>query len=149
MATHPSILAWRTPLHGQRSLVGYSPWGRKELDATKATQHTHTWSPVWRTPGLTSIGCVHPVSKAWGRNWGHRKSENIPPEQGADALGRDFSAEMVPRGALLWAQRLLPASQSPERAQLCCPVLTPTVPIWRWRQGNTPHPQPDFMPNSD
>ena len=42
MATHSSILAWRTPLHGQRRLVGYSPWGRKDLDATKATQHTHT-----------------------------------------------------------------------------------------------------------
>ena len=23
--------------HGQRSLVGYSPWGRKELDMTEAT----------------------------------------------------------------------------------------------------------------
>ena len=27
MATHPSILAWR--IHGQRSLVGYSPCGRR------------------------------------------------------------------------------------------------------------------------
>ena len=26
MATHYSILVWR--IHGQRSLVGYSPWGR-------------------------------------------------------------------------------------------------------------------------
>ena len=26
--------------HGQRSLVGYSPWGHKELDMTEATQHT-------------------------------------------------------------------------------------------------------------
>ena len=25
---------------GQRSLVGYSPWGLKELDTTEATQHT-------------------------------------------------------------------------------------------------------------
>ena len=25
MATHSGILAWRS--HGQRSLVGYSPWG--------------------------------------------------------------------------------------------------------------------------
>ena len=25
--------------HGQRSLAGYSPWGRKESDAT---EHTHT-----------------------------------------------------------------------------------------------------------
>ena len=35
MATHSSILAWR--IHGQRSLVGYSPRGRKESDTTKAT----------------------------------------------------------------------------------------------------------------
>ena len=33
MATHSNILAWR--IHGQRSLVGYSPWGRKESDTTE------------------------------------------------------------------------------------------------------------------
>ena len=33
MATHSRILAWRTP--GQRSLVGYSSWGGKELDTTE------------------------------------------------------------------------------------------------------------------
>ena len=32
MATHSRILAWRIPW---RSLVGYSPWGRKELDTTE------------------------------------------------------------------------------------------------------------------
>ena len=26
--------------HGQRSLVGYSPWGHKELDVTDATEHS-------------------------------------------------------------------------------------------------------------
>ena len=30
--------------HGQRSLVGYSPWDRKELDITEATELTRTWS---------------------------------------------------------------------------------------------------------
>ena len=35
MATHSSILTWRIPWTG--SLVGYSPWGRKELDMTEAT----------------------------------------------------------------------------------------------------------------
>ena len=31
--------------HGQRILVGYSPWGHKELDMTEHTQtHTHTHS---------------------------------------------------------------------------------------------------------
>ena len=35
MATHSSILAWEIPW--QRSLVGYSPWGQKELDTTEHT----------------------------------------------------------------------------------------------------------------
>ena len=29
--------------HGQRSLVGYSPWGHKESDTTKATYYACTW----------------------------------------------------------------------------------------------------------
>ena len=33
MATHSNTLAWKS--HGQRSLVGYSPWGHKELDTTE------------------------------------------------------------------------------------------------------------------
>ena len=33
MATHSSILAWR--IHGQNSLVGYHPWGRKESHTTE------------------------------------------------------------------------------------------------------------------
>ena len=47
MATHSSILAWRIPWtaepHGQRSLVGYSPRGRKESDTTEQPHfHFHT-----------------------------------------------------------------------------------------------------------
>ena len=38
MATHYSILAWRTPC-GQRSPVGYSPWGHKKSDTTEQTKH--------------------------------------------------------------------------------------------------------------
>ena len=34
MATHSSILAWRIPWT-EESLVGYSPWGRRESDTTK------------------------------------------------------------------------------------------------------------------
>ena len=33
MATHSSILSGKS--HGQRSLVGYSPWGHKESDLTE------------------------------------------------------------------------------------------------------------------
>ena len=35
MATHSSILG---ESHGQRSLVDYSSWGRKELGTTEATE---------------------------------------------------------------------------------------------------------------
>ena len=44
MPTHSSILAWRIPW--TEDLVGYSPWGLKELDTTewlaRAQTHTHT-----------------------------------------------------------------------------------------------------------
>ena len=36
-ATHPSILAWEI-LFGKRSLVGYSPWGRKRAGHDLASQ---------------------------------------------------------------------------------------------------------------
>ena len=37
MAIQSSTIAWK--IHGRRSLVGYSPWGRKESDMT---EHTFT-----------------------------------------------------------------------------------------------------------
>ena len=40
MAAYSSIFAW-CKSHEQRSLVGHSSWGRKELDTTEHT-HTHT-----------------------------------------------------------------------------------------------------------
>ena len=33
MATHSSAHAW--VIHGQRSLMGYSPWGHKKSDTTE------------------------------------------------------------------------------------------------------------------
>ena len=40
MATHPVFLAGE--FHGQRSLAGYSPWGRKELDMTEGVTNAFT-----------------------------------------------------------------------------------------------------------
>ena len=36
MAAHSSILAWRIPW--AEELVGFSPWGRPELDVTEETE---------------------------------------------------------------------------------------------------------------
>ena len=51
MATHSSILAWES--HGQKSLVGHSPWGPKELDMTK--QLTHRQNAFHRAVLLGSL----------------------------------------------------------------------------------------------
>ena len=40
MATHSSIPAWTIPW---RSLVGYSLWGRKELDMTERLTRLYIW----------------------------------------------------------------------------------------------------------
>ena len=55
MATHSNILP--KEFHGQRSLVGYSPWGHKELDMTERLTH----SEASGFPGGTS-GKELPVS---------------------------------------------------------------------------------------
>ena len=39
MATPPVFLPGES--HGQKSLVGYSPWGRKESDMTEQLTHTY------------------------------------------------------------------------------------------------------------
>ena len=52
--------------HGWSSLVGCSPWGRKELDTTERLHFhfhalekemaTHSYVPAWRIPGMGEPG---------------------------------------------------------------------------------------------
>ena len=44
-ATHSNILS--IGLHGQRSLVGRSPWGHKELDTTAWLMQTQSFSYLY------------------------------------------------------------------------------------------------------
>ena len=48
MATHSSILAWRTPW--TEELVGDSPWGQK--DSHDSLTHTHTHTPIQNLANL-------------------------------------------------------------------------------------------------
>ena len=60
--------------HGQRSLAGYSPWGRKESDTTEGTEHAcwHYffevlwWCLGWRTENST---CYWAQTSAPGPSW--------------------------------------------------------------------------------
>ena len=44
MAPTPVFLPGES--HGQRSLAGYSPQGRKESDTSEVTTHAHTYSKI-------------------------------------------------------------------------------------------------------
>ena len=84
MATHSSILAWR--IHGQRSLVGYSPWGRKESDMTErlSTAHMQIFSPLnlqvckqyniknYKTSKIKNIIREQDINRSNGRNRNNR-----------------------------------------------------------------------------
>ena len=50
MAIHPILLPWKS--HGQRSLVGYSPCGHKELYTTERP-HYLSFSQLYMTTGKT------------------------------------------------------------------------------------------------
>ena len=62
MAVHSSILAGES--HGQRSLVGYSPWGRQESDRNGATEKAYkAWLRESQRKGLiTCAPCQPPPS---------------------------------------------------------------------------------------
>ena len=73
MATHSSIVVWRTPWTW--SLVGYIPWGCKELDTTEqltlsfSLSHTHTEAWKMTTSCILSwiIGLITTISKIVAR----------------------------------------------------------------------------------
>ena len=45
---HPTPVLLPGESHGQRSLVGYSPWGRKESDTTERLHfHFHVYIYIW------------------------------------------------------------------------------------------------------
>ena len=47
--------------HGQRSLVGYSPWGHKELDTTRYMNLFNLWFSPNICPG---VGLLHPYGSS-------------------------------------------------------------------------------------
>ena len=72
----PTAVFWPGELHGQRSLAGHSPWGRKELDMASPTQWTWVWvnSGSWwwmGRPGVLQSMGPQRVRHKWATelNW--------------------------------------------------------------------------------
>ena len=84
MATHSSVLSWR--IRGQRSLVDYSPWGRRESDVTERlstyTHISHIYVPFLYTHTYLKSGFgfqlrnTRYVKPVFEKSWGHI---HLPP----------------------------------------------------------------------
>ena len=66
MATHSSTLAWKIPW--QRSLVGCSPWGRKESDTTEQLHFHFSLSCIGEGNG-NPLQCSHLENPRNGGAW--------------------------------------------------------------------------------
>ena len=55
--------------HGQRSLAGYSPWGRKRLDMTE--QRSTAQSTAWENKRLESEDVGNKLSKNMSRSFNY------------------------------------------------------------------------------
>ena len=66
MAAHSSTLAWK--IHGQRSLVGYSPWGRKELDMTERLHLTYVLIKLESYHVITCFFTINMIILAFSRS---------------------------------------------------------------------------------
>ena len=74
MATHSSILAWKIPWTEEP--VGYSPWGRKELDTTEPLHFTSGSTGVENLPA--SAGAIGDVSSIPGSGRSPREGNGNP-----------------------------------------------------------------------
>ena len=77
MATTPVLLPGKS--HERRSLIGYSPWGRKELDTTYRCIYVCVY--MWGFPGgsvgkesawyVGDLGCIPGLRRAPGEGNGY------------------------------------------------------------------------------
>ena len=76
--------------HGQRSLVGYSPWGHKESDTAEVTSHTHTHTHT-HTKKVT-FGCE--LEREMGihknRSWVPTRRQEVGWEKGRSVRRQDM-----------------------------------------------------------
>ena len=70
----PTPVFWPGEFHGQRSLAGYSPWGRKELDMASPTQ----WTWVWVNSG----------------SWWWMGRPGMPQSMGSQRVGHNWATEL-------------------------------------------------------
>ena len=84
MAAHSSTFAWKS--HGQKSLVGYSPWGHNESDTTEWLHFIHFTSQCFSW----SVAFVRKTEAWWCRS----------DRAGTSRLTSEFSLVFLPSPVL-------------------------------------------------
>ena len=80
--------------HGQRSLVGYSPWDHKESDMTEQlTFHTHFSYSQRESRQTVKSCCPHFL---WQANYEGHTSEGVEHSLGKEGLGSDSPWFFIP-----------------------------------------------------
>ena len=100
MAARSSILAKSAKSHGQRGLVGYSPWGRRESDTTEHSTDTIQCIDLLRQVRLPG-GQVVPVGPAQGAE--HNEAAGVLSAQAGHQRPWDSPVPLVKGPSRLWS----------------------------------------------
>ena len=103
--------------HGQRSLVGYSPWGHKRIRHNLMTKQQHFYhgagrSIFWKSPPNTAKSPLHVISPDW-----------FPRTPlAARKAQKQGSSTFWPSGewALLWHRRMRELVMGRAASSVCC-----------------------------
>ena len=119
MATHSNILAWKS--HGQKILVGYSPWGHKELDMTERLNRRRWWHPPpVLLPGESQGQRSLVGYSLWGR-WESDTTERLHFHFSLSCIGEGNGSPLQcsclenPRGGGAWWAAVYGVAQSQTR----------------------------------
>ena len=116
MAPHSSTLAWK--IHGQRTLVGYSPWGREESNTTERL-HFHFslftfmhWRRKWQPTPVFLPGESQGQGSLVGCGlWGRTESDTTESTQQQQQLpgwlsGKEFTCHCRRHPFHSWVRKI-------------------------------------------
>ena len=131
--------------HGWRSLVGCSPWGRRESDTTE--RHTRaggrvasqSWAGPWCAKAHSAAGPQpgphRSAGSATNLAWGGREAPGASGQASGLSPRRGARRPGAAAGARCWRSRLLAAGPDPEvPAGTACRVRRQGAP-WGWAQS--------------
>ena len=131
----PVFLPWES--YGQRNLVGYSPWGRKELDMIR-----HKHSHVLNSPGIRVT--EGQSSEAMGRGLPDEIRHERRRWSEKKVMGPWKTVDLIFQHDLVWMLR----SEALGPSTWVCLLVRPCLAGWPWiTDSPCPALRPSFVKN--